>query len=418
MIDIREHGGSFGGGKFKKGSVLTGGNIFAVKNATFFTKDKKIWHIRHTGHDFFQELLYFESAKCIIVIDKSTTGTSVDNVRCIDLNGNTLWTYTFPSYMQDSAHITFDGNLFMKSSTGVLVKLNLNGTEVYNKQNVNFNTKTVKEDKDGNFIVANYQSGDATDNTIPALEKYDANLNLIWSRTGGDYDASLAYSKAGYHIILVDTDQYGGIIGRLRTSGFTNGSDYTTYFDSNGNVIWYKQESPWQQPGYQVFNTKISSHFVDRETGNVWIIYNSRVSNDIRAIEVYSKTGTLLKTFTAANIGAASYSEYEFQGVNIPNANKPQTLAIAFGTAYTNYRVVNINKNTFAIEVISPISSIGEFRTSSTLNGEGGSPYKNGRVGNNVVMDNKGDIYSSVKYYNTTSYYVLKQTGSDIAIIN
>jgi hypothetical protein len=400
MVDIRDHG--IGIGKYRVNSILTGVSDFAPATATFLNKGKKHWHKQSTNPTH-SDMLYFEDENMIV---RANTGAS-NNVQGLDMNGNVIWNYTLPSYKYGTLEKSYDGKIFLFTSNGYVVKLNTDGTEVYNKTHAALSnttgTKFVVEDKDGNFIISNWQNTDSPNSTYPVLEKYDANFNLIWSFLASNYPSPIMTS---YYSQIVDSDSSGGFVVNHKDSRYTSGNHYIRYYDSNGVYVWQLYVSYWKQSGYENYQSRISKIFMDRDTNRTWIVFGNYVDDVNRAIEVYSSTGSLIKKFTGANFSVTSDSYFGFQGFNYPNKNFPDSITIGFGRdTTTEYRMIHINRSTLAVISITLLSSLPEF-------------YSSAKLGNSksVIVDKYGDIYMSV-IFTTGNYYLLKQLGRDIATI-
>ena len=223
----------------------------------------------------------------------------------LDTNGNLVWVRqqnTLNSVVSDTNPSTFvdlSGNVYLSYNVGgtisggtfrgsldiVVVKMDTNGNIVWTRQQATMNT-TLQEanawisgDYSGNVYVSYYTTGTISGGTFAGgsqdivVLKMDTNGSIVWTRqrtimntAGGDLYPKISLDYIGNLYVIYQTT---GTV-----SGGTNmgGANDIVFFkmDSNGNLVWIKQEGIMNTAGDD--NTPAISADIN---GNIYLTYQT-----------------------------------------------------------------------------------------------------------------------------------------------
>ena len=122
IIDIREHGGVFGGGKYRIGSLLK--YNFELKDAPG-GMGNEVWSKTDVGSNVMG--IAVDSAGNVYVTHSVASGSKA--VRKLDANGNEIWSKTDVSYGQSVA-VDNAGYVYLGDNKAAR-KLDSNGNEIW-----------------------------------------------------------------------------------------------------------------------------------------------------------------------------------------------------------------------------------------------------------------------------------------------
>jgi len=186
-----------------------------------------LWVVGVKGFDILQ-------SKDSVYVACGDTLTATDEilVRKFDSAGNIFWNFIYDGGQATSIKETSDGYIFTGfynydiTSYGVLGKLNVDGDEIYVKDEDAGGINDVALTRDGNYVFAGWNS------TAANIKLIDPTGSLIWQASDsltGSILSSIRQTTNGY----VTCGQ-----GHL-TSGSSD-MVYVRNYDSAGNVIWKK----------------------------------------------------------------------------------------------------------------------------------------------------------------------------------
>jgi hypothetical protein len=160
---------------------------------------------------------------------------------------DTLWSKTYGGYNQDyafSIQPTSDGGYII---TGLTSSFGAGGDDVYLvKTDANGNAiwtrtfggpyedwgRSVKQTKDGGYIIAGWTTSFGAGNRDVYLIKTDGNGNALWTKTFGGTN-----EERGYFVQQTPEEGYI-VVGTTWSFGAGGGDVYLIKTDANGNALW------------------------------------------------------------------------------------------------------------------------------------------------------------------------------------
>lgn len=165
-----------------------------------------------------------------IVISARVPYTQGISAMRIDGLGNVIWEKQYYGDNPRTIVKTLDGNFFIGAS--VLVKININGDVIWNKE---IGSYKINLTKDGGFYFCAAISI-AILQYIPSIKKYDSLGNLEWEKI-----FSNEIYRGGFSNCIID--EFGNLVLIGNYSPDNNLKDYPFIMktDSIGNIIWLKK---------------------------------------------------------------------------------------------------------------------------------------------------------------------------------
>ncbi len=232
------------------GYIITGGSSLFKTNAFGDTLWTRHYYSIY-GYHFHCVKQTFEGGYILAgqVDETDTTGELLSAV-CVfrtDVNGDTLWTYTWNPATGDRAYSvkqTRDSNFIVAGvldnsvnlgiRTSFLLKLDQNGDTLWSKTYEPYSfSKNVIQTKNNGFLLCG-QIGPIYNMTNIYLIKTDGLGDTIWTKKGG---LGFQYGRAEDVVQLMDSSY-------IITGSVYHGSDQNVFvskIDKNGNQIWTKE---------------------------------------------------------------------------------------------------------------------------------------------------------------------------------
>ncbi len=227
------------GQQTKDGGYILGGNI--NKNGVLIKTDNKgnnIWNItfERNGDEFSVNVFAVQQTSdngYIIGLSK-TIGMAYMNISIIKLDHNRrqIWSRNLGNYYRsriDAIQQTADGSYIILGDSyyeeSFLIKVDVNGNELWNKTLPGINALSIDQTIDGSFILAGYDKiYSPSGGTIVWIGKTDKNGDMWWNKT---------LSKGCINSVkVISGDSY------ILAGDNNNGDGLLTKTNSNGDEIW------------------------------------------------------------------------------------------------------------------------------------------------------------------------------------
>ncbi|WP_309087239.1 hypothetical protein [Domibacillus sp.] len=313
MIDLREHGGPFGAGKYRKGSVIneddslevvtTGGQISfngpgnisngANIQGAHLAPDGYLYVITSASSSPYPTYIVKVNPADLAVISYTQIGTWTQGVICavgddyymyfcvryggvykFDLRTLTqVWTYPFGDSTCYGYDLAISGDRVVIGTTGNLAQVSVlvltkDGGLVWQKEGIQTSNKFVAIGNDGSIYVS--ASNTSTSSSYPVFFKYDAAGNLIYSNKIAEY-GSYPTTRIGVNpytgklytwiqYVIWELDPATGLkMPRVGSKTFGSSSAAVRFiFDKQGHIIMASNATSTGSSATEVVRVRLS----------------------------------------------------------------------------------------------------------------------------------------------------------------
>ena len=257
------------------------------------------------------------------------------------------WEQTFGGASSDYGNSVIqdiDGNYLIagnSGSDGVLMKIDMNGNELWTKTTVDKSFASLQQTSDGGYIITGSGYYDVY------LIKTDGNGNELWSKTfgGTDYDfgSSVQQTSDGGYIVTGGTSSFG--------MGYYD--VYLIKTDGNGNELWSKTFGVTNRDeGYSVQQTSDGGYIVTgwRTNDGLYLIKTDGNGNELWSYTYggygYGKGNSVQQTNDGGYIVTGKNAD-----LSIPLIKLNSNGLISWQTSFNFLNVNDTHGNTHGSEV-------------------------------------------------------------------